>query len=323
MDPDTWIFVFMISPNNMDPHNSPEEKEDVDSRGLGRSLEFDYRWRRASHYRLGRVGVGLVLWPYLPWKKFGSCRCFLEACRFFETIDVGYKNSRISTAELSPRHPDACCWQLRIGNLGITWWSDLKCAAVKDSPEIWVQKKSPGVTARKAWRARALTTQIVISAAENVAVVGYEKSSSYSGCMDVLCTGDGSNSDFKDFNSSAKTFRANFQRWRALYGGVWCSSCAAVAQNSQRGSRGTISFHHGLWPMPGREARIPGLSLARRSRHRTQRRFVTCRTCRTTGLLWPILGKWQPHGLRGANVSQSEMELCLWPKHVVDREWQN
>ena len=42
MDPDTWIFVFMISPN-MDPHNSPEEKEDVDSRGLGRSLEFDYR----------------------------------------------------------------------------------------------------------------------------------------------------------------------------------------------------------------------------------------------------------------------------------------
>jgi hypothetical protein len=50
-------------------------------------------------------------------------------------------------------------------------------------------------------------TQIVISAAEHVAVVGYAKSSSYSGCMDVLCTGDGSNSDF---NSSAKTFRANF-----------------------------------------------------------------------------------------------------------------
>jgi hypothetical protein len=52
-----------------------------------------------------------------------------------------------------------------------------------------------------------LDTQIVISAAEHVAVVGYAKSSSYSGCMDVLCTGDGSNSDF---NSSAKTFRANF-----------------------------------------------------------------------------------------------------------------
>ena len=39
----------------------------------------------------------------------------------------------------------------------------------------------------------------------------YAKSSSYSGCMDVWCTGDGSDSDFKDFNSSAKTFRANFK----------------------------------------------------------------------------------------------------------------
>ena len=52
-----------------------------------------------------------------------------------------------------------------------------------------------------------LDSQIVISAAENVAVVGYAKSSSYSGCMDVWCTGDGSDSDF---NSFAKTFRANF-----------------------------------------------------------------------------------------------------------------
>ena len=55
----------------MDPENSPEEKEDVDSRGLGRSLEFHYGWRCAPHYRLGRVGVGLVLWPHLvpAWKN--------------------------------------------------------------------------------------------------------------------------------------------------------------------------------------------------------------------------------------------------------------
>ena len=501
-------------------------------------------------------------------EKSDSCRCWKLAV-FCETIDVCYdKNSMISTAELSPRHPDAA-GNSELETLGITWWSDLKCAAVKDSPEIWVQKKSTGVTARKAWRARALTLRLWFTAKRlshqcgapstgNLATYGFmwiarrnvgfmldmwyvyilynswsilrwgytrykrykpatitrgapsrwilrlvfqssaspqklgwvisteivgailyppffidsttifdllyaetwnflrifkswyhqiiwiqkilqrkkrtwthvdledrwsftidedvplitdlegwtsalttttpcsrgEKSDSCHSCFlrgqsmsamiriqwfpllnyhqGILMYAAG-NSEletlgqldeatwnvpqsrihqkfgcrknrqvsrrgkrgehgpwplrlwflqrnmlllceiifvqrmygclvhgwrvwfrFQRFQLFCQDVSGKLLRW-ALYGGVWCSSCAGVAQNNSQQSRGA-SFHHGLWPMPGREARIPGLSLARRSKHRAQSRFVTCRDYgRAFNRLWPI-GKWQPQG---------------------------